>query len=91
MTNEQKLDEIHAILIRQEKRRRSAMWLKFFKWLIIGGAMYFVLTHPDAIMWRLTEVLKPIVLSTASGVVTSQKEMYLKTVQDMFPDAANVK
>ncbi len=74
MTNEQKLDEMHEILIRQEKRRRSAMWFKFFKWLIIAGVVYFTYTHPDAIMGRLTEVLKPMVLSTASGIINDVKK-----------------
>ncbi len=85
MTNEQKLEQIYQILLDNESRRKSAMWLRITKWLIIAGLIYVVVTNPQDIMTRVTEVIKPIILSTASGMIAGQKAELMKSLQDILP------
>jgi len=85
LTNEQKLEEVYQIITKQESRRKTAMVMRFFKWIIIFGFLYLIATNPEAIMGKVTEMIKPLILSTASGMIESQKTELEKALQDMLP------
>lgn len=86
MTNEQKLEEIYRIIKAQESRRQMSQWVRIFKWGVIMVFVYIVATHPEAVSQRVTEVLKPIILSTASGMIESQKEQLQNSLKGMLPE-----
>lgn len=86
MTNEQKLEEIYQIVTATESRRKSMMWLRIGKWLIILSLVYIIYSNPQAIMGRVTDVLKPVILSTASGMIESQKEQLQNSLKGMLPE-----
>jgi hypothetical protein len=85
MTNEQKLEEIYQIVTAAESRRKSMMWLRIGKWLIILSLVYLVYSNPQAIMGRVTDIIKPMVLSTASGMIETQKAELSKSLKDLLP------
>lgn len=85
LTNEQKLNQIYSVVMANESRRKSLMWFRFFKWVIIIAIAYFVVTQPDKIIWPLTERIKPIIMSTASGMISDQKAEMIKSLKDILP------
>jgi len=91
MTNEQKLEEVYQILTAQEARRKGMLWMKVAKWLIIFSLIYLIYSNPQAIMGRVTEVIKPLILSTASGMIATQKEELSKSLKDMLPAGVELK
>jgi hypothetical protein len=89
-TNEQKLNEVYRITIANEARRKSAARLKFFKWIIIFILAYFAITRPEVIMGRLMTTLQPMILSTASGMINTQKADLMKSIKDALPPGYDV-
>ena len=90
LNNEQKLTQIYEIVMENEARRKRASFFRFLKWIVILGFLYVVATNPDAIMWRLTETLKPIILSTASGIIAGQKAQMIESMKDILPPGTEI-
>lgn len=85
LTNEQKLNQIYTIVTDMESRRKRAMWFRFLKWILIFGLAYVLVSQPDKIIWPITDYIKPIILSTASGIVAEQRAEMMKNIKDILP------
>lgn len=85
MTNEQKLEQIYQILLDNESRRISTMWLRITKWIIIACLIYVVITNPQGIMTRVSDIIRPIVLSTAHDMIEGQKAELMKSLKEALP------
>ncbi len=90
LTPGEKVDTIYTILTQWEARRKRASWYRIFKWIIILIIAYLLLTRPEMIMWRITETLKPLILSTASGMISSQKAELSKTIKELLPPGIEI-
>ena len=84
MTNEQKLEEIYQIITADESRRKSLMWLGIIKWMIIIALVTYVAMNPEKVLQQITERIQPLVLETASGLVTKQKEDLKKSIEEIL-------
>ena len=91
ITNEQKLEAIFRIVTEQEERRKTAFRLRLLKWCIFAGVVYFIVSQPEMILSKVTEILKPFVLSTASGMISNQKNEFMKSIKDVLPSGMEVK
>ena len=90
LTPGEKVDTIYTILTQWEARRKRAAWYRVFKWIIILMVVYLIATRPDMIMWRITETLKPLILSTASGMISTQKAELSKALKDLLPSGVEI-
>lgn len=90
MTNEQKLEQIYQIVSDAESRRKSLMWFRIVKWLIIFALIYLVAMNRELVMTRVIDVVKPFVLSTASGMIANQKEELMKSLQSALPQGVGI-
>ncbi len=91
ITNEQKLEAMFRIITEQEDRRKRAQWFRLLKWCILAVGIYFIATQPALILGKVTEIIKPLVLSTASGMISTQKDELMKSIKDVLPAGIDVK
>lgn len=89
LSNEQKLEYIYRILVRQEKARKFAQNMKIVKWVLILGIVFFALQNPEKLMTGLTRYLQPMVMNSMSGVIEDQKMKSLQDMQKMLQDVQN--
>ncbi len=61
------------------------------KWIVILLFVSMLAIYPEVIMWKITEVLKPIILSTASGMISAQKVELTKTIEGLLPSGTEVR
>lgn len=61
------------------------------KWIVILLFVSMLAIYPEVIMWKITEVLRPIILSTASGMISAQKAELTKTIEGLLPPGAEVR
>lgn len=73
-TLEEKIDSIYTILQKQEARYKRAFWFRVIYRALIFGIILFAFLYPQKIVEGLYIVLKPIIASVVSDVITSQKE-----------------
>ncbi len=91
ITNEQKLEAVFRIVTEQEERRKTAFHLRLLKWCIIAGLVYLVASQPELILSKATEIIKPFILSTASGMISNQKSELMKSLKDVLPPGIDVR
>ena len=90
MTNEQKLEQIYQIVSDAESRRKSLMWFRIIKWLILIALIALIAMNREYVTTRVIEVVKPFVLSTASGMIANQKEELMKSLQSALPQGVGI-
>ena len=91
ITNEQKLEAIFRIVNEQEERRKAAFRFRLLKWFIFAGLAYFIVSQPEMMLSKATEILKPFILSTASGMISNQKNEFMKSIKDALPAGIGIK
>ncbi len=86
LSNEQKLTYTYHTLKNQESRHKRAMWYRFFKWLIIIGAIALLYIYPGQIMGKIFEFVKPIVMEQTQSIMEENKNTLIKSLKDAIPD-----
>ncbi len=85
ITTEEKIDAIYMMLRAQESRIRRAFWYRMLKWTIIVCFAYFLLSHPDYVIGKMTEYIQPIIMEQMKDTMTTQKDAFMKQFQEMMP------
>lgn len=85
LTPAEKVDKIYNLLIEAEKRRILQIRWRTFKLVVLLLLVLLIVTQPELILWKITEVLKPIILSTASGMIENQKSELINSLKDALP------
>jgi hypothetical protein len=86
LNNEEKLDIMYRLIVKQEKSRVFTQRMKIFKWLIILWIFITVLSNPEAMIWKFTNYLQPMVMKSMSGVIENQKVKNAQDIQKMLQD-----
>ncbi len=86
LSNEQKLTYIYHMLKDQESRHKRAMWYKFFRWLIIIGAITLLALYPGQIMGKIFEFVKPLVIEQTQSIMEENKNNLMKILKNMLPE-----
>lgn len=89
LSNEQKLEYIYRILVRQEKSRKTSRNIKIAKWILIGCFALFILKNPEVTVSKFTSYVQPMVMSSMSGIISEQKQKSLDDMQKMLQDIQN--
>ncbi|NRH20937.1 hypothetical protein HOO68_02750 [Candidatus Gracilibacteria bacterium] len=90
LTPAEKLNEVYILLLAEESRRISRLRLRVFKWIIIILLVVIVVTNPEFIVGKITEIMKPIILSTASGMIENQKSELINSLKNILPGGAEI-
>lgn len=90
LTPAEKIDIIYALAIATEKRRRMQVRLQLFKWVVIVVVIGSIVLYPGFIMWKITDIMKPIIISTASGIIQTQKAELKNSFKDLLPSGFDV-
>lgn len=90
LSNEQKLTYIYHMLKDQEARHKRAMWYKFFKWVIVIGAITLLALYPGQIMGKIFEFVKPLLMEQTQSIMEENKNNLMKSLKDIFPDALEI-
>ena len=85
MNNEEKLNEIYTIVVSQENRRKAGIYFVFFKWILIASLAYFIISHPEEVVGKITEIVKPIVMEQIKIMMQDQKNELQESLKDMLP------
>lgn len=73
-TPQEKIDEIHAILVKWESRRK---WKNIFSWayrLIVIGFLILVVFFPNVLFGFLVQIFTPIIENAVHQAVEAQKQ-----------------
>jgi uncharacterized protein involved in cysteine biosynthesis len=83
ITSQEKLDEIYRILTASESRRRSAIWYRVLKWLVIIVVAFAIANNPGYIIGRFTDIVAPIVTKQMKSVIEENKAGLMEQVKGM--------
>lgn len=85
LTNEQKLDEIYHIIKASERHRLQASVARIAKWVIILSIVGFVVSNPDVVIKKMTEIIQPIVMDQVKTMMESNQDSIMNSLKDMLP------
>lgn len=85
LTPAEKVDTMYNLLVATERRRISQLRWRTFKLVALLLVVALIALRPEWIVWKVTEVLKPIILSTASGMIENQKSELINSLKDALP------
>ncbi len=85
LTNEQKLDEVYALVKRMEHRYMMASFGRIIKWIIILGIVGFVASNPKLIVENITEYVKPIIMDQVKTMTEDLNNQLIQGAKGILP------
>jgi len=83
LTPQQKIDEIHAILTRQESRRKWSLFFAWFWRILITILVLLTIFFPAQVMQWTYRLTAPIVEQVVRQVIESQKNSLIEGAQNV--------
>ena len=83
MTPQEKIDEIHSILVKWESRRK---WGIFFSWIykiLFLGFLTIIIFFPHVFLEKMMSILTPIVEDMAKNILETQKENFSSSLEEL--------
>jgi hypothetical protein len=84
LSNEQKLTYIYHTLKDQESRRKRTMVYRLFKWLILVGIVYLIVTYPAQIFGKISELIRPVIMDQAQSVLDENRTTINRNLNILF-------
>lgn len=75
-TTQEKIDEIHAILLRQESRARWRLVFTTIFRLIILSVTLAIILFPSQVIGALMDMIMPLMQEAIEQVIQSQKDAF---------------
>lgn len=83
LSPQEKIDEIYAILYKQESRRKKALWYLWTKRVVVWGLIVFVAIYPNKIYQVFTDFFSPIIKKQVHQVLQDKKHQAIQSLQDL--------
>ncbi|MDO4873625.1 MAG: hypothetical protein ACTTH6_04300 [Candidatus Altimarinota bacterium] len=74
MTPQEKIDEIHSILVKWETRERRKRIFAWIYRIIIGGFVALMIFAPHLVLEKIFQISEPIIKHMINQVIETQKE-----------------